>query len=276
MPRLNRDFGEIVTYRIRTRTLCDHERAHSETDISWDHPRVPRETGRSGYLRCHSETPRVWRGRRIRIAGATAIDDTNGGAGTVLTGWPARVVAGLLVVGAYLFGAGDRASAVAVLTASSHPATRVAGTPCTPAASACVDLTTRRAWLIRDGAVVRGPVPISTGGPGEETPLGTFRVWRKDPHHISFEQHGTPMPYSVFFDRGIAFHAGPLALMSAGCVHLRTSDATAFYAALRLGDQVQVRTTGQRPARQTPTQARRVPVVGLTPQPGSRVRPAAR
>jgi hypothetical protein len=117
----------------------------------------------------------------------------------------------------------------------------VAGTPCTTQAKACVDLTTRRAWLINGGKVTRGPVPISPGGPGEETPIGTFRVWFKDRTHVSAEQHGTPMPYSVFFHRGVAFHGGSLHLASAGCVHLGPRDAAAFYGTLRVGDEVQVR-----------------------------------
>lgn len=135
-----------------------------------------------------------------------------------------------------------------VLTAVATPVVQVSGSPCTSTARACVDLAGHRAWLIRDGRIVFGPVPVNIGGPGEETPIGTFRVWRKDPHHVSAQQHGTPMPYSVFFDRGVAFHSGPLELMSAGCVHLRPHDAVIFYDSLRIGDQVQVRGTARRQA----------------------------
>lgn len=152
---------------------------------------------------------------------------------------------------------------VPILAAVTLPATAVARTPCTATARACVDLTTRHAWLIRNGRILVGPVPISTGGPGEQTPIGTFKVWRKDPHHISMEQHGTPMPYSVFFDRGVAFHSGPLALMSAGCVHLRANDAITFYNNLRIGDQVQVRAT--------PPGSQRLPV--RPTRPPARLRP---
>lgn len=155
-----------------------------------------------------------------------------------------RVALGIATaVAAGLISAWAAPMPVPVLTAVTTPVVRVSGSPCTTTARACVDLTTRRAWLIRNGRIVFGPVPVNIGGPGELTPMGTFKVWRKDPHHVSVQQHGTPMPYSVFFDRGVAFHSGPLELMSAGCVHLRLKDAITFYNSLRIGDQVQVRAT---------------------------------
>lgn len=138
------------------------------------------------------------------------------------------------------------------------PAPRVVpGTPCTVAAAACVDLTTQRAWLIDHGKVVRGPVPVHSGGPDRATPQGTFTVSWKDRHHVSHEQPGTPMPDSVFFATGgIAFHEGPLTRASAGCVHLRPVDAVAFYAALKVGAQVQVRAPGGDTASKAPPTAR--------------------
>lgn len=124
----------------------------------------------------------------------------------------------------------------------------VAGTPCTAAASACVDVHKKKAWLIKNGKILRGPVPIATGGPGEETPTGdVFRVYRKDKTFKSTEfklPNGkpAPMPDSVFFeDGGIAFHSGDPKRASAGCVHLNQADAQAFYDTLQLGDHVQVK-----------------------------------
>ncbi|MDT7584507.1 MAG: hypothetical protein QOE32_2058 [Pseudonocardiales bacterium] len=124
---------------------------------------------------------------------------------------------------------------------------KVAGTPCTAAAAACVDVNKRKAWLIKNGKILRGPVTIATGGPGEETPTGNvFRVYRKDQHHTTAEfklPNGkpAPMPYSVFFeDGGIAFHAGDPKRASAGCVHLSMADAQAFFNTLQIGDHVQV------------------------------------
>jgi hypothetical protein len=137
------------------------------------------------------------------------------------------------------------AASPAQLAARNSPA--VAGTPCTAAASACVDLNKKHAWLIKAGKVVRGPVPIASGGNGEETPTGdVFRVYRKDKAHTTNEYKlpngkPAPMPDSVFFeDGGIAFHAGDPKRASAGCIHLNTADAEAFFNFLQIGDHVQV------------------------------------
>ena len=108
---------------------------------------------------------------------------------------------------------------------------------------ACVDLANNKAWLIHDGEITRGPVAISHGGQGKETPTGTFRVLWKDQDHKSAEFNDAPMPYSVFFaDGGIAFHQGNPNNPSAGCVHLSAADAAmAWFADLEVGDEVQVR-----------------------------------
>jgi hypothetical protein len=121
------------------------------------------------------------------------------------------------------------------------------GTPCSVSARACVDLETQRAWLIRDGKVTRGPVPIASGGAGQETPLGhSFRVYRKNKDHVSGEFNGpdgnpAPMPWSVFFaDGGVAFHGGDRDRASAGCVKLDLPEAEVFFNDLIEGDKVQV------------------------------------
>lgn len=122
-----------------------------------------------------------------------------------------------------------------------HP-TPVEGTPCTDAARACVDLASRQAWLIDEGKIVRGPVAISPGGPGHETPRGDFHVEWKNANHRSAEFDGAPMPFAVFFaEGGIAFHEGNLHTPSAGCVRLVYEDAEAFYGFLSVDDRVQVR-----------------------------------
>lgn len=118
----------------------------------------------------------------------------------------------------------------------------VEGTPCTAAARACVDLNAKLAWLIQDGGVVRGPLPISIGGPDRETPRGDFRVEWKNKNHRSAEFDGAPMPFAVFFAQGgIAFHEGNLHTNSAGCVRMVYDDAAAFYDFLRIDDRVEVR-----------------------------------
>ncbi|MGD9528073.1 L,D-transpeptidase [Pseudonocardia sp.] len=124
--------------------------------------------------------------------------------------------------------------------------TRIPGTPCSGDVSACVDLTTLRSWLIIDGEVRRGPVPVRVGDELGPTPVGRFAVQWKDIDHVSSEL-GTPMPYSVFFaDGGIGFHEGPQDTDSAGCVKLSHDDAVAWYYALEVGDGVQVVRTSVR------------------------------
>jgi hypothetical protein len=112
--------------------------------------------------------------------------------------------------------------------------------PCAVTTGACVSLSQHLAWLLRDGRVVRGPVPAGFGPPDQATPAGSFHVvWKDRDHHSSI--YGTNMPNSVFFAAGgIAFHAGPLDAPSHGCVHLSDADSAAFFDGLGVGDAVQV------------------------------------
>jgi lipoprotein-anchoring transpeptidase ErfK/SrfK len=103
-----------------------------------------------------------------------------------------------------------------------------------------VELGTNRAWLISNGAVAYGPVPITHGRKGYATPPGTFRVSFKDIDHVSSKYDSAPMPYSVFFNGGVAFHQGSLKQKSHGCVHLSRAAAKTFYSSLARGDVVQV------------------------------------
>ena len=123
---------------------------------------------------------------------------------------------------------------------------KVAGTPCTATAKACVDLDDQKAWLISGGKVTKGPIRISSGGQNKETPKGTFHVYSKDKDHTSSEfplpnGQPAPMPNSVFFaPGGIAFHGGDPKRASAGCVHVPTADSVTFFNTLNVGDEVQV------------------------------------
>ncbi|MGH3615993.1 MAG: L,D-transpeptidase [Pseudonocardia sp.] len=118
----------------------------------------------------------------------------------------------------------------------------VEGTPCTREARACVDLGAKKAWLIADGGIVRGPLAISPGDEGRETPRGDFAVSWKNKDHTSSEFDNAPMPFAVFFaEGGIAFHEGNLSSPSAGCVRLSHDDAVAFFDSLEIGAAVQVR-----------------------------------
>lgn len=148
-----------------------------------------------------------------------------------------------------LGGAVTAASAVALGSAGTAAAAPPAApapppaspTPCAVTAKACVDLSARRAWLT-DGAghLTRGPVAARGGRSDSATPVGSFDVLWKDADHRSRQFDNAPMPDSVFFYPGVAFHAGNSATTSNGCVHLGRSAAQAFYDGLRPGDQVQV------------------------------------
>ena len=114
-----------------------------------------------------------------------------------------------------------------------------AGVPCAATVRACIDLAHNKAWLLRGGVVEYGPVPITSGRPGYRTPVGTFRVLAKERVHLSRAFDNAPMPYSVFFVSGIAFHQGSLSVTSHGCIHLSKAAAIRFYGSLARGDVVQ-------------------------------------
>ena len=142
------------------------------------------------------------------------------------------LVLAITVVGT-LLGTATAATAAPVRTAAA-PAV-----PCAKAVRACVKLSTNQAWLLRDGKVVDGPVPISHGRKGFATPPGTFRVSFKNKDHVS-SVYDQAMPYSVFFNGGIAFHQGSVRQKSHGCIHLTAPAARQFFAELQPGDRVQV------------------------------------
>jgi lipoprotein-anchoring transpeptidase ErfK/SrfK len=140
----------------------------------------------------------------------------------------------LHVVGAF-------AVAVAATLLTGFASAEAAGAPCAYAASACVDLSTQQAWLMNNGQVTYGPTPITSGRPGEGTPIGRFNVQWKDRDHYSREYNNAPMPYSVFFTTtGVAFHEGSLQRQSGGCVHLGHDAAVTFFDRLGVGQEVQV------------------------------------
>jgi L,D-transpeptidase-like protein len=112
--------------------------------------------------------------------------------------------------------------------------------PCGPEIRACVSLSTKQAWLMTNGVVDLGPVPITHGGTTNPTPTGTWPVAWKDQEHTS-SIYGDPMPFSVFFaPGGIAFHEGRLDEDSHGCIRLTMADAQTFFNTLQPGQLVQV------------------------------------
>lgn len=118
------------------------------------------------------------------------------------------------------------------------PADPTSQSPCPRSADACVDLAGHRTWLQDDGKLSYGPVPMSHGKPGWETPPGTFGVTRKVRHEISYEFGNAPMPYAVYFVGGIAFHQGDISAPSHGCVRLEQEAAARFFDRLEVGDTV--------------------------------------
>lgn len=173
------------------------------------------------------------------------------GDGSRRRAWLAASLSGAALLAAGAFAVPALAAAASPednpVARAAHAEAATPGTPCSVSARACVDLESQRAWLIRDGKVVRGPMQVSTGGEGYATPVGhSLRVYRKEKDHVSGESRTpdgrpAPMPYSVFFaDGGIAFHAGDPARSSAGCVRMETDDARATFAELQTGDKVQV------------------------------------
>jgi hypothetical protein len=128
-----------------------------------------------------------------------------------------------------------------VLSATVAVAAQSAAAPCAASAAACVDLSSKQAWLLSGGQVIYGPTPITSGMPGYRTPPGTFTVLWKDRDHRSRAFDNAPMPYSVFFTRsGIAFHQGSLRSQSHGCVRMGRNAAATFFNKLSVGEVVQV------------------------------------
>lgn len=135
----------------------------------------------------------------------------------------------------------ERAAPRASLPVRAAAPALVPGTPCTVTAKACADLGSQQAWLIENGAVRRGPVPIMIGDEIDPTPVGTFAVeWKAEAW--TSREYLVQMPYSVFFaEGGIAFHEGNQQTPSAGCIKLDNADAKAWFDYLKVGDEVQVR-----------------------------------
>jgi lipoprotein-anchoring transpeptidase ErfK/SrfK len=120
------------------------------------------------------------------------------------------------------------------------PPAPAADVPCKIPEGACIDLSAKKTWLIEGGQVVYGPAAITSGRPGYRTPTGTFHVQYKDIDHKSTLFDDAPMPYSVFFNGGIAFHQGSLSVPSHGCIHLSAAAAKTYFNKLSVGETVQV------------------------------------
>ncbi|MCJ1676478.1 L,D-transpeptidase family protein [Streptomyces sp. APSN-46.1] len=108
---------------------------------------------------------------------------------------------------------------------------------------ACVDLTRQLSWVQDGGKLVYGPVPVRTGKDGTETRTGLKKIYYRSINHWSTIYH-VRMPYSQFFDGGIAFHSVDKSVWnppgSGGCVNMRSADAKAYWNLLKNGEDVYV------------------------------------
>jgi len=127
-------------------------------------------------------------------------------------------------------------SAFASITNPELPSVRAAQKlqePIVPTLKAHINLTTQRMTVSAEGRALH-TWKISSGRRGYETPTGNFQPTWMSRRWYSRQYRGAPMPYSVFFNRGIATHGtsavGRLGRpASHGCIRLRTSNARTFY-----------------------------------------------
>jgi lipoprotein-anchoring transpeptidase ErfK/SrfK len=102
-----------------------------------------------------------------------------------------------------------------------------------PTLFADIDLTNQRMTVSDENGVIDS-WKVSTARGGYKTPTGTYTANWTSRMHYSKQYHNSPMPYSVFFNRGVAVH-GTNAVSrlgrpaSHGCVRSHTRDAKKFY-----------------------------------------------
>jgi lipoprotein-anchoring transpeptidase ErfK/SrfK len=133
---------------------------------------------------------------------------------------------------------GHQASDAALEAAIAEPASNGEAkaeplAPPEPTLFADIDLA-NQVMTVSDASGELGRWKISSARGGYVTPTGTFRVNFTARMHYSKQYHWSPMPYSVFFTRGVAVHGthavGRLGHpASHGCVRLHTKDAKIFY-----------------------------------------------
>ena len=107
-------------------------------------------------------------------------------------------------------------------------------------AKVVIDLLTQRFYVYRGDRLV-GLATISSGKKGDETPLGLWKVFRKQVKGYSRKYDNAPMPYMQMYDeKGIAFHAGPNPGYPAshGCVRLPLKFAQRLYPMTKIGTEV--------------------------------------
>lgn len=112
--------------------------------------------------------------------------------------------------------------------------------PTTGEAKVVIDTLTQRFYVYRGDKLV-GMSTISSGKKGKETPLGFWKVFRKQVKGFSRKYDNAPMPYMQMYDEaGIAFHGGALPGYPAshGCVRLPVEFAKKLYGLTTKGTEV--------------------------------------
>ncbi len=107
------------------------------------------------------------------------------------------------------------------------------GSPALAKVSAKINLTSQTMTVRVDGAK-RFVWRISSGKDGFLTPRGSFRPHSVEVMHYSKKYQNAPMPYSVFFNGGIAIHGTGATWKlgqpaSHGCVRLSVNNARRFH-----------------------------------------------
>lgn len=95
--------------------------------------------------------------------------------------------------------------------------------------------------FVYKGDALVGVSTISSGKKGKETPLGYWKVFRKQVKGFSRKYDNAPMPYMQMYDEmGIAFHGGKLPGYPAshGCVRLPVEFAKKLYGLTSMGTEV--------------------------------------
>ncbi len=108
-----------------------------------------------------------------------------------------------------------------------------------------INLTTQTMTVQAHGKTIHS-WKVSTGAPGYATPPGTFRPGWMAKDWRSRQYDDAPMPYSVFFNGGIAVHGtmNPGSLgraASHGCVRVATPNAATFFRLVQRHGMAQTR-----------------------------------
>lgn len=125
---------------------------------------------------------------------------------------------------------------VALRPGQYHWATTIPEAP----AKVVIDRMQQLMFVYKGDALV-GVSTISSGKKGKETPLGYWKVFRKQVKGFSRKYDNAPMPYMQMYDEmGIAFHGGALPGYPAshGCVRLPVEFAKKLYGLTQMGTEV--------------------------------------